>query len=118
MGKVKGQLDDMPQEFGDEYIPKEILKRDMDEAEKEKQYYSECCDSPPNNYEEVDCCDNNTGYCMKCGMGTSFYMAETSINDSFYKILATLREESRKLNNDDCYALSGRLRKWLNRMGV
>ena len=31
MGKVKAQLDDMPQEFGDEYIPKEILKRDMPE---------------------------------------------------------------------------------------
>ena len=104
MGKVKGQLDDMPQEFGDEYIPKEILKRDMYEAEKEKQYYSECCDSPPNNYEEVDCCDNNTGYCMKCGMGTSFYVdrkKQDSPTDNILDLLDRAIEIQKELKKEN-----------------
>ena len=34
MGKVKAQLDDMPIEFGDEGIPKEKLKKDMNKKAK------------------------------------------------------------------------------------
>ncbi len=104
MGKVKAQLDDMPIEFGDEGIPEWKMKKDMDEAYKmgqeklkekskivkEIEYYSDCCDAPPYNYNEVDICNDNTGYCMKCGSGTPFYIQKSEDEPSMDKIWGLL----------------------------
>tara|TARA_R100000808_G_C2153091_1_gene162990 strand:+ start:2606 stop:2890 length:285 start_codon:yes stop_codon:yes gene_type:complete len=94
MGKVKAQLDDRPLEFGDEGIPEWKMKRDMDRAYKEGQrilrnnakiveieYWSECCDAPPMNYEKVASCEYDLEYCQKCGMGSKFYIKKGKSNE-------------------------------------
>ena len=40
----------------------------------EKEYYSNCCDAPPYNWDEVDACSDNTGCCSYCGVGCAFYI--------------------------------------------
>jgi len=45
----------------------------------EDEYYSTCCDAPPLNHDEVDVCIYNTGYCMKCGMGSEFELIKREV---------------------------------------
>ena len=40
---------------------------------------------------------------------------EGKANQSFNKIIALLRKESRKLNDDDAYELSTKLKKWFEK---
>jgi len=38
---------------------------------------------------------------------------QSKVNSSFYKVVAAIRKEARKLNDDDAYALTQKLEKWL-----
>ena len=44
-----------------------------------------------------------------------FQVNEGKADQSFNKILALLRKESRKLNDDDAYELSTKLKTWFNK---
>ena len=44
-----------------------------------------------------------------------FQVNEGKADQSFNKILALLRKESRKLNDDDAYELSTKLKAWFNK---
>tara|TARA_R110001583_G_scaffold101057_3_gene247423 strand:- start:772 stop:1089 length:318 start_codon:yes stop_codon:yes gene_type:complete len=38
---------------------------------------------------------------------------QSKVNSSFTKVVAVIRREARKLNDDDAYALTQKLEKWL-----
>ena len=38
---------------------------------------------------------------------------QSKVNSSFYKVVAFIRKESKKLNDDDLYAMTRKLEKWL-----
>ena len=38
---------------------------------------------------------------------------QSKVNSSFTKVVAIIRKEARKLNDDDAYALTQKLEKWL-----
>ena len=42
-------------------------------------------------------------------------LTEGKADQSFNKIIALLRKESRRLNDDDSYELSTKLKKWFNK---
>tara|TARA_Y100000034_G_scaffold77787_1_gene93509 strand:+ start:264 stop:437 length:174 start_codon:yes stop_codon:yes gene_type:complete len=42
-------------------------------------------------------------------------LTEGKADQSFNKIIALLRKESRRLNDDDAYELSTKLKKWFNK---
>ena len=42
-------------------------------------------------------------------------LTEGKVEQSFSKIIGLLRKESRKLNDDDSYELSTKLKKWFNK---
>ena len=120
MGKIKAQLDDMPIDHGDEGISEWKMKKDMNAAYKigqdklrkearvvkkilvEIEYYSECCDAPPIDYDAVDVCDENTGYCMECRMGTPFYIKgkrKSPSMDNIFDLLDRATEIQKELED-------------------
>ena len=63
----------------------------------EKEYYSNCCDAPPLDYDVVDACDKATGYCQGCGDGAKFYLQNSDMNDpEFAEIIEQETEKVEK----------------------
>jgi len=52
-------------------------ERALTDAIVEDEYYSECCEAPPYNEDEV-LCNDLLGHCMKCGMGSVFKIINTN----------------------------------------
>ena len=46
---------------------------------------------------------------------TGMHIKEGKADQSFNKIIALLRKESRRLNDDDAYELSTKLKAWFDR---
>ena len=46
---------------------------------------------------------------------TGMQIKEGKADQSFHKIMALLRKESRRLNDDDAYELSTKLKAWFDR---
>ena len=64
----------------------------------EKEYYSNCCDAPPLDYDVVDACEESTGYCQGWGSGAKFYIQELNMmNDpEFAEIIEQETEKVEK----------------------
>lgn len=60
----------------------------------EREYYSNCCDAPPVDYEVVDVCENKTGYCQKCRSGAKFYYIHREKIDMNTPEIAEIIEEA------------------------